>query len=156
MNEATLHSATTEFLPIIHHSYELLVDHHLPITPMAPLLRRILTPILTQLGMANLARIRAVEENIPQVFILVPRALEGSRQVILRETCPASISHYIQDGSGRLTLRIKEYIRAVIETRGAGFIGEPGHGQCQEGGEDGGGGFHGAPGSEGKGGVEVE
>lgn len=64
---------------------------HLTITSMAPLLRRVHTPIITQLCMANLARIRTVEENVAQVLVLISSALKGICQVRLREACTGFI-----------------------------------------------------------------
>lgn len=52
---------------------------------MAALLRRVHTSVITQLSMANLARIRTVEEDIGQVLVLISGALEGVCQIGLRE-----------------------------------------------------------------------
>lgn len=73
------------YLSAIPSTSQVLTPSYLTITSMAALLRRVHTSVITQLSMANLARIRTVEEDVGQVLVLISGALEGVCQIRLRE-----------------------------------------------------------------------
>lgn len=101
-----------------------------PITLMASLSSRILAPARAKLRMSHNTGVLAVEENVLDILVLEIGALKDIFEIGLSEACRFVSSIFkievtsSEIESERLTLRLNQYIRAIVKAGGTCLIGQ--------------------------------